>query len=159
MSHQEFEVLLAEDDPGDAELTVLALRKQGPANRIEIARDKAEALDFPFCPGSYEGHGVRNPPRLVLLDLKLPRVSSHQVLRASEANERTPAIPVVVLSSSNQERDLVKRYRLRVNSHIQKPVELHRFQVTAGQLGVYWLMMKHMPPSSAFTAKTPGVSK
>jgi CheY-like chemotaxis protein len=157
MSHPEFEVLLVEDDPADAELMVLALRKPGLANRIEIARDGAEALDFLFCRGSYENRSFENPPRLVVLDLKLPRVSGHQVLRAIKADERTRAIPVVVLSSSNQERDLVECYQLGVNSYIQKPVELHKFQATVGQFCVYWLMVNHKPPSAAFKATSPGV--
>jgi two-component system response regulator len=159
MSHPEFEVLLVEDDPADAGLTVLALHKQGLANRIEIARDGAEALDFLFCRGSYENRSFEPPPRLVVLDLKLPRVSGHQVLRAIKADERTRAIPVVVLSCSSQERDLVECYQLGVNSYIQKPVELHKFQATVGQFCVYWLMVNHKPPSAAFKAKRAGVSK
>jgi len=121
VSPQEYEILLVEDDPADAELTVLSLRKAGLANRIEIARDGAEALDFLFCRGSYESRNFENPPRLVLLDLKLPRVSGHDVLRAVKSDERTRSIPVVVLTSSNQERDLVECYRLEVNSYVQKP--------------------------------------
>ncbi len=159
MNTHEYEILLVEDDPADAELTVLSLRKAGLANRIEIARDGAEALDFLFCRGSYEGRSFENPPRLVLLDLKLPRVSGHDVLRAVKADDRTRSIPVIVLTSSNQERDLVECYRLGVNSYIQKPVELHKFQDTVRQFGVYWLVVNHVPPSAAFTTKAIGVSK
>ena len=116
MMPHEYEILLVEDDPADAELTVLSLRKEGLANRIEIARDGAEALDFLFCRGSYQNRNFENPPRLVLLDLKLPRVSGHDVLRAVKADERTRSIPIVVLTSSNQDRDLVECYGLGVNS-------------------------------------------
>jgi CheY-like chemotaxis protein len=152
MSPQEYEILLVEDDPADAELTVLSLRKERLANHIEIARDGAEALDFLFCRGAYAGRSFERPPRLVLLDLKLPRVSGHEVLRAIKADERTRAIPVVVLTSSNQERDLVECYRLGVNSYIQKPVDLQKFQEVVRQFGMYWLMVNQVPPATTFTA-------
>jgi CheY-like chemotaxis protein len=156
MNPQEYEILLVEDDPADAELTVLALRKERLANHIEIARDGAEALDFVFCRGAYAGRSFERPPRLVLLDLQLPRVSGHEVLRAIKGDERTRAIPVVVLTSSNQERDLVECYQLGVNSYIQKPVDLQKFQEVVRQFGMYWLMVNHVPPSTAFTAKSKG---
>jgi two-component system response regulator len=159
MNPQEYEILLVEDDPADAELTVLSLRKERLANHIEIARDGAEALDFLFCRGAYAGRSFERPPRLVLLDLKLPRVSGHEVLRAIKADERTRAIPVVVLTSSNQERDLVECYQLGVNSYIQKPVDLLKFQEVARQFGMYWLMVNHVPPSTAFTPSKPKGSK
>jgi two-component system response regulator len=152
MSPQEYEILLVEDDPADAELTVLSLRKERLANHIEIARDGAEALDFLFCRGEYAARSFDRPPRLVLLDLKLPRVSGHEVLRAIKADERTRAIPVVVLTSSGQERDLVECYQLGVNSYIQKPVDLLKFQEVVRQFGMYWLMVNHVPPATAFTA-------
>src|ERR1700676_4277841 len=107
MSPQEYEILLVEDDPADAELTVLSLRKERLANRIEIARDGAEALDFFFSRGRDAKGSFERPPRPRLLDLKLPRVSGQEVLRAIKADQRTRAIPVVVLTSSNQEQDLV----------------------------------------------------
>jgi two-component system response regulator len=152
MSPQEYEILLVEDDPADAELTVLSLRKERLANHIEIARDGAEALDFLFCRGEYAARSFDRPPRLVLLDLKLPRVSGHEVLRAIKADERTRAIPVVVLTSSGHERDLVECYQLGVNSYIQKPVDLLKFQEVVRQFGMYWLMVNHVPPATAFTA-------
>jgi two-component system, response regulator len=152
MSPQEYEILLVEDDPVDAELTVLSLRKERLANHIEIARDGAEALDFLFCRGEYAARSFDRPPRLVLLDLKLPRMSGHEVLRAIKADERTRPIPVVVLTSSGQERDLVECYRLGVNSYIQKPVDLLKFQEVVRQFGMYWLMVNHVPPATAFTA-------
>ena len=150
MTPQENVILLVEDDPADAELTVLSLHKEGLANQIEIARDGAEALDFVFCRGAYAGRSFERPPRLVLLDLKLPRVSGHEVLRAIKADERTRSIPVVVLTSSDQERDLVECYGLGVNSYIEKPVDLQKFQEVVGQFGMYWLMVNRPPPSTAF---------
>lgn len=156
MRLQEYEILLVEDDPADAELTVLSLRKERLVNRIEIARDGAEALDFLFCRGAYSSRSFEKPPSLVLLDLKLPRVSGHDVLRAIRADERTRAIPVVVLTSSNQERDLVECYELGVNSYIQKPVDLQKFQETVRECGIYWLMVNQMPPSSTFVRKESG---
>lgn len=156
MSPEEYEILLVEDDPADAELTVLSLRKERLANRIEIARDGAEALDFLFCRGAYAARSFERPPRLVLLDLKLPRVSGHEVLRAIKADKRTRAIPVVVLTSSSQERDLVECYHLGVNSYIQKPVDLLKFQEVVRQFGMYWLMVNHEPPATAFTAASRG---
>jgi CheY-like chemotaxis protein len=153
MTPQGYEILLVEDDPADAELTVHALRKERLANHIEIARDGAEALDFLFCRGPYSDRSFTNPPRVVLLDLKLPKISGHEVLRAIKADERTRAIPVVVLTSSNQERDLVECYRLGVNSYIQKPVDLQKFQEVARHFGMYWLVVNHLPPMAAFSGK------
>jgi two-component system, response regulator len=153
MTPQGYEILLVEDDPADAELTVHALRKERLANHIEIARDGAEALDFLFCRGAYSNRSFTNPPRVVLLDLKLPKISGHEVLRAIKADERTRAIPVVVLTSSNQECDLVECYRLGVNSYIQKPVDLQKFQEVARHFGMYWLVVNHLPPMAAFSGK------
>jgi two-component system, response regulator len=156
MTPQENEILLVEDDPADAELTVLSLRKERLANHIEIARDGAEALDYLFCRGAYAGRSFERPPRLVLLDLKLPRVSGHEVLRAIKADERTRSIPVVVLTSSDQERDQVECYGLGVNSYIEKPVDLQKFQEVVRQFGMYWLMVNQMPPSAAFRSSNTG---
>jgi len=153
MNAQEYEILLVEDDPADAELTVLSLREQRLANKIVIARDGAEALDVIFCRGAFANRTFEHPPRLILLDLKLPKVSGHEVLRAIKADERTRSIPVVVLTSSNHEKDLVECYGLGVNSYIQKPVGLQKFQETVRQFGMYWLMVNHMPPPSAFNGK------
>ena len=153
MTPQGYEILLVEDDPADAELTVHALRKERLANHIEVARDGAEALDFLFCRGAFSKRSFTNPPRVVLLDLKLPRISGHKVLRAIKEDERTRAIPVVVLTSSNQERDLLECYRLGVNSYIQKPVDLQKFQEVARHFGMYWLVVNHLPPLAAFSGK------
>ncbi|PYU13685.1 MAG: two-component system response regulator [Acidobacteria bacterium] len=153
MTPQVYEILLVEDDPADAELTVHALRKERLANHIEVARDGAEALDFLFCRGAYSNRSFTNPPRVVLLDLKLPKISGHEVLRAMKEDERTRAIPVVVLTSSNQERDLVECYQLGVNSYIQKPVDLQKFQEVVRHFGMYWLVVNHLPPLAAYSGK------
>lgn len=156
MRPDEYEILLVEDDPADAELTMLSLRKQGLANRIEIARDGAEALDFVFCRGAYESRRFEQPPRLVLLDLKLPKVSGHQVLKEIKGDPRTASIPVIVMTSSDLERDLVECYRLGANSYIQKRVDLSKFHETVRQFGIYWLLINHTPPRSAFSATGDG---
>ena len=153
MTPQVYEILLVEDDPADAELTVHALRKERLANHSEVARDGAEALDFLFCRGAYSNRSFTNPPRVVLLDLKLPKISGHEVLRAMKEDERTRAIPVVVLTSSNQERDLVECYQLGVNSYIQKPVDLQKFQEVVRHFGMYWLVVNHLPPLAAYSGK------
>jgi CheY-like chemotaxis protein len=151
---QELEILLVEDDQNDAELTLMSLRKERLANKIVVVRDGAEALDFLFCRGEYAKRNFENPPRLVLLDLNLPRVSGHNVLKAIKADERTRAIPVVVLTSSIQDRDLEECYRLGVNSYIQKPVDLKKFQDTVRQFGIYWLMVNQAPPTTSASKKT-----
>ena len=150
MSKPEYEILLVEDDAGDAELTVLALKEAAFAHRVVLARDGAEALDFLFCRGNHSNRQFDNPPHLVLLDLKLPRVSGHDVLRAIKSDERTRPIPVVVLTSSDRDRDLIQCYRLGVNSYIQKPTELLKFQETVHYFARYWLIVNHMPPPSTF---------
>jgi two-component system, response regulator len=150
MNGQDDEILLVEDDPADAELTLMAMRKERLANKIQIARDGAEALDFVFCRGTYSDRTFERPPKLILLDLKLPKVSGHQVLRAIKSDPRTRSIPVVVLTSSNQDRDLVECYQSGTNSYIQKPVDLVRFQETVRNFGMYWLKVNQPPPSEAF---------
>lgn len=156
MSAQAYEILLVEDDPADAELAVLSLRQEGLANRIEIARDGAEAMDILFCRGAFANRGFAERPRLILLDLKLPRVSGHDVLRAIKADERTRSIPVVVLTSSNHEKDLEDCYQYGVNSYIQKPVDLQKFQNTVRQLGVYWMMVNQVPDSASNAVRSCG---
>jgi CheY-like chemotaxis protein len=150
MMAEEYEILLVEDNPGDVELTLHALKKEKLANRIEVARDGEEALDYVFCRGAYHNRDFKRPPRLVLLDLKLPKVDGHEVLRAIKGDPRTRAIPVIVLTSSKDERDLVESYQLGVNSYIQKPVDFAQFQETIRHFGLYWLVINQPPPSSAF---------
>jgi two-component system response regulator len=120
------EILLVEDNPSDAELTLHALHKNKLANKIHHAKDGEEALDFLFCRGAFSGRTFETPPRIVLLDLKLPKVDGLQVLQAVKGDPRTKGIPVIILTSSKEERDLVASYRLGVNSYIQKPVNFSR---------------------------------
>src|SRR5690242_12083089 len=127
MKAEEVEVLLVEDNPADQELTMRSLRKEGLANRIQIANDGEEALDFIFCRGAHARRSFESPPRLILLDLKLPKVNGLEVLREIKADPRTAHIPVVVLTSSIEDKDLIEGYHLGVNSYIQKPVDFDRF--------------------------------
>jgi two-component system response regulator len=146
----EAEILLVEDDPGDAELTTRSLRKEGLTNKIVVARDGAEALDLLFAPAAEaEKCGVARL-RLVLLDLQLPRVSGHAVLKAIKADDRTRCIPVIVMTSSDHERDLSECYRLGANSYVQKPVDLNKFQDAVRQLGTYWLMVNRTPSNRTY---------
>lgn len=144
------EILLVEDNPSDAELTLHALRKSKLANAVQHVRDGAEALDFLFCRGAFSSRRFDGAPHLVLLDLKLPKVDGLQVLQEIKADARTRAIPVIVLTSSKEEKDLVKSYKLGVNSYIQKPVNFNEFQDVVQQLGMYWLLLNSQPPVSAF---------
>jgi two-component system response regulator len=151
MSH-EVEILLVEDSPEDAELTIRALRRNNIANDIRVAEDGAEALDFLFCRGLHKDRTFVHHPKLVLLDLKLPKVSGMEVLRAIRADERTKAIPVVVLTSSKEERDLIEGYKLGVNAYAQKPVDFEKFNETVRQIGMFWMLINQAPPPGAFVA-------
>jgi len=151
MSH-EVEILLVEDSPEDAELTIRALRQNKLANNIQVAEDGAEALDFLFCRGPHKDRTFSHPPKLVLLDLKLPKVSGIDVLRAIRADERTRPIPVVILTSSKEERDLIDGYKLGVNAYAQKPVDFEQFSETVRQIGLFWMLINQPPPPGAFTA-------
>jgi two-component system, response regulator len=146
------EILLVEDNTSDAELTLHALEKCRLANRIHLVRDGEEALDFLFCRGVYCARRFDVPPRLILLDLKLPKMDGLQVLKQIKADPRTKAIPVIMLTSSKEERDLADSYQLGVNSYIQKPVNFIEFKVVVRQLGLYWLLVNTRPPSTAFSA-------
>ena len=150
MTVDAYQILLVEDNPADVELTLHALKSERLANHIEVARDGEQALDYIFCRGAYAGRDFHRPPRLVLLDLKLPKVNGHEVLRAIKSDPRTRAIPVVVLTSSKDERDLVQSYHLGVNSYIQKPVDFAQFRETTRHFGLYWLVINQPPPTSAF---------
>ena len=156
MTNPEYEILLVEDDAADSELTMLALQEAAFAHRILLARDGAEALDILFCRGAHAHRHFENPPHLVLLDLKLPRVSGHDVLRALKADPRTRPIPVIVLTSSDQDRDLIQCYRLGVNSYIKKPSELLKFQETVRHFARYWLVVNRKPPPAAFAMQALG---
>ena len=149
VNHEEVEILLVEDDPFDLEMTLLALRSDHVKNRIEVARDGEEALDFLFCRGPFSGRSPESQPKLVLLDLKLPKVDGMEVLREIRARPETRAIPVVVLTSSAEQRDIVETYKLGVNSYIQKPVDSAQFRQTVKALGFYWLVVNRSPPVHA----------
>jgi len=151
MSH-EVEILLVEDSPEDSELTIRALRRYKIANEIQVAEDGAEALDFLFSRGSFKDRTPSQTPKLVLLDLKLPKVSGIDVLRAIRADERTRPIPVVILTSSKEERDLIDGYKLGVNAYAQKPVDFEQFSETVRQIGLFWMLINQPPPPGAFTA-------
>jgi len=144
------EILLVEDDPQDAQLTLRSLQSDNLKNRIVVARDGEEALDFLFCRGAFSGRSPDHPPKLVLLDLKLPKVDGLQVLREIKASPALHAVPVVVLTSSSEQRDIVDSYQLGVNSYIQKPVDIAQFRQTIKTLGLYWLVVNHPPPDKVF---------
>lgn len=147
------EILLVEDNPSDAELTLHALQKSNLANRIQLVRDGEEALDFLFCRGAFSSRRFELAPRLILLDLKLPKVDGLQVLEQVKGDPRTRAIPVIILTSSKEDRDLAAGYTRGVNSYIQKPVHFGEFQKVVEQLGMYWLLVNSKPPAAAFLAQ------
>ena len=155
MSNQEVEILLVEDNLDDLDLALHALRQAKLANDIEVARDGAEALDFIFCRGNYAHRNFNHQPRLILLDLKLPKVDGLQVLREVKADARTRVIPVVILTSSKEEKDMVEGYRLGVNSYIQKPVDFEQFRESIKQIGLYWLVVNQPPPAGTFSVAPP----
>ncbi len=141
----EVEVLLVEDNPSDAELTMRALRKRNLANKLFHAKDGAEALDFVFAQGSFLQRRVENGPKVVLLDLKLPKVDGLEVLRCIKSDERTKKIPVVVMTSSREDRDLATCYEYGVNGYVVKPVEFEDFSRAVTELGFYWLLLNETP--------------
>lgn len=145
MTTRQVEILLVEDNKDDVELTLHALRKENLANNIHVARDGEEALEFLFCNGPFVDRSFDRPPRLILLDLKLPKVDGMEVLRRLKADARTKTIPVVILTSSKEERDLVNGYNLGANSYIQKPVDFDQFRDTVKNVGLYWLLINQPP--------------
>ena len=145
MSVNGIEVLLVEDNPRDAELTLRALHKRNLANHVVHVKDGQEALEWLFATGQYEGRDVNQRPKVMLLDLKLPKVDGLDVLRAVRADERTKYLPVVVLTSSREEQDLVAGYQLGVNSYIVKPVDFENFSAAVAETGHYWLVVNERP--------------
>jgi CheY-like chemotaxis protein len=135
------DILLIEDNPQDLELALIALRKANPSLRIHVARDGSEALDFIFCEGSFCDRVITETPRVILLDLKLPKIDGLDVLKRIKGDHRTATIPVVVLTSSSEQRDLVKSYKLGVNSYIVKPVNFERYTQTVSDMGLYWMLL------------------
>ncbi len=138
------EILLVEDNPNDEMLALHAFKRQKVANDVHVVRDGAEALEYIFCTGAYVDRKIENP-KVILLDLKLPFVDGIEVLRQIRADPRTRLVPVVILTSSNEERDVVEAYRLGVNSYIVKPVDFDQFNGVAKQLGYYWLLLNRQP--------------
>jgi len=144
------EILLVEDNPADAELALHALRKSKMTSKIHLLTDGEQALDFLLCRNAFSTRPLDDAPHLILLDLKLPKIDGLQVLQVLKQNDRTKAIPIVVLTTSKEERDMVNSYKLGVNSYIQKPVNFDEFRDVVRQLGTYWLQMNSNPPKAAF---------
>jgi two-component system response regulator len=139
------EILLVEDNPADVELTLRALKRYNLANKVHVVKDGAEALEYIFAEGAYAHRNIENAPKVVLLDLKLPKVNGLEVLRKIKADKRTKVIPVVVLTSSAEERDIVESYKLGVNSYIVKPVDFDKFLKAVQELGFYWVLLNKPP--------------
>jgi two-component system response regulator len=144
MSYQHVEILLVEDSSADAEMTLRTLKRRGIANNVEWVKDGVEAIDYLFCEGSYAGR-ANGVPKLVLLDIKMPRMDGLQVLRQMKADARTRTIPVVMMTSSREEGDLIASYELGVNSYVVKPVDFDKFAETVAQVGMYWLIANEAP--------------
>ncbi len=139
------EILLVEDNPNDVELTLRALKKNNLVNKVLVVTDGAQALDFIFHTGVYAGRGTENHPKVILLDLKLPKVNGIEVIRKIKSNEKTKVIPVIVLTSSEEENDVTESYGLGVNSYIVKPVDFDKFAKTVADIGLYWLLINKPP--------------
>jgi CheY-like chemotaxis protein len=141
-------ILLVEDNPDDVELTKRAFHKNNIANNLVVARDGVEALDYLFCRGAYADRNIKDTPRLILLDLKLPKLDGLQVLEHMRANECTKLIPVVILTSSKEEQDLISGYKSGANSYVRKPVDFSRFVEAVRHIGLYWLLINEPPPDN-----------
>lgn len=144
VAFEQLEILLVEDNPEDAEMTMRALRKRNLANLLHWVKDGEEALDYLFCRGQYAGRDPARPPKLVLLDIKMPKVDGIEVLRQVKGSA-LKSVPVVVMTSSNEERDVVESYRLGVNSYIVKPVAFEAFLDTVSSIGLYWVLTNRVP--------------
>jgi two-component system response regulator len=138
-------ILLVEDNPDDVKLTMRALKKSNILNEVVVAQDGAEALDYLFCAGKYSGRDKNVMPQLVLLDLKMPKVDGLEVLKRIRADERARLLPVVILTTSNEDRDRVSGYKLGANSYVRKPVDFNQFVEAVQQLGLYWLVLNEAP--------------
>ncbi len=139
-------ILLVKDNPDDEALTLRALQKNNIRNRVTIVHDGVEALDFLFCTGAYAGRDAREMPQVILLDLKLPKIEGLEVLRRIRADDRTRLLPVVILTSSKEEMDLINGYGYGANSYVRKPVDFNQFVEAVNQLGLYWLVLNEAPP-------------
>jgi two-component system response regulator len=145
MLKSDAEILLVEDNPNDVKLALRAFQQHHLANKVHVVRDGAEALEFMFCTGRYAERRIENGPSVILLDLKLPLVDGLEVLRRIKADARTRMIPVVIMTSSREESDVVESYKIGVNSYIVKPVDFDQFTEVVRQLGYYWLLLNHRP--------------
>lgn len=145
MNNNAVEILLVEDNPNDAELALRPLKKHNLANHVVVVTDGEEALEFVFPRGRYGHRKIENAPRIILLDLKLPKVDGLEVLRAIKGDPRTKIIPVIVLTSSKEEKDIVESYKLGVNSYILKPVDFDKFVDAVKEVGYYWLLLNQSP--------------
>ncbi|MGB2868429.1 MAG: response regulator [Bacteroidota bacterium] len=139
------EILIVEDNPNDSELTLRALKKHNLSNHVAVASDGEEALDFLFARGKYENRNIQEVPRVILLDLKLPKIDGLEVLKIIKGDPRTKMIPIIVLTSSKEEKDLVESYKLGVNSYIVKPVDFDQFVAAVKEIGYYWLLLNQAP--------------
>ena len=139
------DILLVEDDPHDAELTLRTLGKSHAGRSVQVVRDGEEALDYIFCRAAYSGRDILSQPRLILLDLKLPRLNGIEVLKQIKADQRTRAVPVVIMTSSGERRDVVDSYSFGVNSYVVKPVDYEGFSKAVQELGLYWMVVNHPP--------------
>ena len=139
-------ILLVEDNPDDEALTIRALKKNNIGNALVVVRDGAEALDFLFCQGAYIDRDPQEKPQVILLDLKLPKVDGLEVLRRIRSNDNTRTLPVVILTSSREEQDLIQSYSLGANSYVRKPVDFTQFIEAVLNLGLYWLVLNEVPP-------------
>jgi two-component system, response regulator len=139
------EILLVEDNPADVELTLRALKKHNLANQVKVVSDGAQALDYLFGSGAYAGKNNQPPPKVVFLDLKLPKVDGREVLRRMKADAKIRVIPVVVLTSSQEERDIAESYKLGANSYVVKPLDFNKFVEAVSELGLYWVLLNQAP--------------
>jgi CheY-like chemotaxis protein len=146
MENGEVEILLIEDNPSDAEITIHALKKSNLSNKVILLKDGAVALDFLFGTGEYAGRDINKRPKVILLDLKMPKVDGIEVLKEIKSHDSTKFIPVVILTSSQEDPDIKQCYRLGVNSYIVKPVNFESFQKVVSHLGLYWMLLNHNHP-------------
>jgi len=144
-TYNEVEIVLVEDNPSDAELTIRALKKINLSNHLIHLKDGAEALDFVFARGTYSGRNINHKPRVILLDIKMPKVDGLEVLKQIKGDERTKSIPVVIMTSSREQSDIISSYKLGVNSYVVKPVEFGSFAKAVSDLGLYWVLLNEKP--------------